>query len=198
MNTKIDRRVFLAALSCFSLIAPALADDKGAKSDDGELWITIGGGQQDKAKYRIVVYQVFEERSGRRLVLVNDLDKKPIEINADDPGASVKPKDDDGNPTGRVTQTGNDAEANRVRIKLPPGNYQVRVFDRTTNHAYPAYETSPFVVRPGSQDKATKVKVDVSSGISVVKPQDRMPEAKGANGGNEPMPGRDKGDISND
>jgi hypothetical protein len=198
MSATMDWRGLLAVLVCFWFTEPALADDKEAKSDDGEVWITIGGSAADKRNGVITIYRAYTDGQGTAYVRVKDKDTDPegsgVTIEANDPGAAVAPRDDDGNPTGRVSQSGNDVELNRVRIKLPPGEYRIYAGDGKNLH----FDTGIIVVRPGSEGKPTKLRLDFSTGITIVKPQDRAPAHKGAEGGNEPLPGRDRGNISND
>jgi hypothetical protein len=201
MSIRIDRRIFLAALSCYWVVRPVLADDEQIGEDDGEVWLTIGGSDEDKAKTRIVIWRVTPVAGGWTEFQVKDLDGTKISIEADNPSASVKPKDDNGNQTGRVNQTGDDATHNRVRVKLPPGEYHVFIDNpKFLGDWTPGTLTvgGKFVVRKASEGKPTKIKLDVSAGIVAIKPQDQPPPHKGAEGGNEPIPGRDRGEVSRD
>lgn len=199
MRVAISRRTFLAALPICAAIRPAIADDQPAKADDGELWITIGGSAKDKSKYHIVIYYAHVNEKGQNTsdALVFDVDGKGLAFQASDPGAAVK-KDADGNPTGRVTQVEKDGDSFRVKIKLPPGNYKVTVWDNAKKgEDDPAFETPPLVVRPGSEGKATKVTVDTAVGAAVAKPKDVVPTYKNEIG-NDLLPGRDGGEVSHD
>lgn len=200
MSTRMSRRTFLAALSICAAVRPAIADDQPAKADDGELWVTIGGSAKDKSKYKIVIYSSYVNDQGQNTTdaLVMDTDGKGLSFEASDPGAAMK-KDANGNPTGRITQVEKDGDSFRVKIKLPPGNYKVTVWEKKPGFSAdnPDFETPPLVVRPGSEGKATKVVVDTAAGAAVAKPKDVVPKYK-SEIGNDLLPGGDRGEISHD
>ncbi len=161
MNAK--SRGFLAALFLvFGLAVPAWANGL----DVGKVGLTLGG---DAAAKNAQDMQIVAVRPDGTEVPVKDYDGKGIEINMGNPGASEKPKTDANPAGGRV-----DAEPGKVDVTLPAGYYKIKIKDRTSGETY---DTGTFVVH---KDGTTKIKIDASSKIVLVKPKDRPPTELGA------------------